>query len=325
VQVAVVQTDGELRVRLGAVTSNAVTATFATPTPYDIGAKLVLRNAIADKISKLGPPPSHDIVQAIPTSAQIRELLAERLVELAGALRMPVFTPQSPGPDEIDLTTFVETTVAQQALALQLVPLADGTPCDTPDLFAEADGFAVAIARPEVDKMMKPIVDGASGDRHIEGYDITVSSLSATLHDPDTHDQVRGHIWIDGTAEVHVDCWADPDVDFSGPIYLAPQMDADGKIVFTADAGQFGADDPCCADVDPAKIAALIQGKQSAPVALPKNFSGVGELTLGVTRADIFAAGVVVQGTLDVVTTHELQASGLRRGGFWANEPAAGG
>jgi hypothetical protein len=317
IRVGVTQTDGELRVELSNVASGDVTVTFASSTIYDIPAK----------ISQVGPLPDHDIVQTMPTSAEIRDAMADRLVELAGGLEMPVFTPEPPtGADDIDLTTFVATTVAQAVLALQLEPRNDGTVCDTPDVFAGTTGFAIAVADVEVNRMLEPIVEGAKGDRTVEGYDMTVHDLTATLSDPGTHGEARGHIWIEGGTEVHVDCWFDPDIDFWGPVFLVPEMDADGRIVFRADAGGFGADDPCCADVDPAQIAALIEGEQSAPVLLPRNFSGVGELSLGVTGAEIFAAGVVVQGTLDVLTTHALKASGVgRKMRFWASEPAAGG
>jgi hypothetical protein len=59
---------------------------------------------------------------------------------------------------------------------------------------------------------------------------------------------------------------------------------------------------------------------------MPKDFSGVGELDLSFTEADIFAAGIVVHGGLTVVTSHALHTSSLRRAlAFWIGEQAGGG
>jgi hypothetical protein len=317
-----------LRIKLGSVHAADVTVTFATPPSnpiYAIASRTALSNGIASKISSMGPPPDHDIVQALPTSAEIRGTIADRLVAFAAGLGIPVFTPQPPQPGEIDLTTFDPATVDQKVLALQLVPLADGTLCDGVTAFAHDTGFAVAVAKPEVDTMLQPMLSGNLGDRNIDGHDITVNRLDGTLSDPGDHGQARGHIWIDGSAEVHVDCWPDPDIDFSGPIFLTPEMDTDGKVSFTADAGSFTATDTCCAHVDPATIPSLIAGKKSLPIALPSNFGQVGELHLGVTEAEIFAAGIVVHGTLDVISSSALHADALRKTLYWFSEPSGGG
>lgn len=207
---------------------------------------------------------------------------------------------------------------------MQLVPLADGTPCDAPNVFAQADGFAIAIARPEVERIMQPLLDNNTGDRTAEGYDITVNNLSGTLSDAGEHSQTEGHIWIEGSVTVHVDCWPDPDVDFWGPVTLTPSVNTDNKIVFTAHAGGFDADDPCCGDVDPSQIQALIEGEQSTPVALPDNFTDVGRLTLGVTDDEIFSAGIVVHGTLAVTTETQMQTEAIRKTLYWYNDDAGG-
>jgi hypothetical protein len=321
VLVAVQQNDGEIRAKLSNVQSSDVTVTFVSSSSYDVGAKFVLSNQMAAKLRSFG-----DQSEPMPTNAEIQALITERLLATAPLLVIPVFTPSAPNPGEIDLTTFVPTTVNQQVLALQLVPRNDGTPCDPPDVFAGADGFAVAIAKVEVDSMLQPLLDASKGDRTAGGYDMTVTRLDGRLSDPGEDSQARGHIWIDGNTEVHVDCWPDPDVHFWGPIFLKVEKKQDGTLVFTADAGGFDADNPCCGDVDPAQIAQLIQGEQSAPIALPNSYTGVGEINLNVAEdADIFKAGVVVDGTLDVVTTHALQGQTIRRAIYWATEPSSGG
>jgi hypothetical protein len=324
VEVETDTTAGEVRAKLAAVQSSDVTVTFATASAYDFVARPMLAAAIAARIRGLAVDPIE-----IPTAAEVQATIAGRIVELASTLEVPVFTPDAPAAGELDLTTFVPTTLAQQVLALQLEPLGDATPCDAPDVFATNTGFSLAVAAVEVNPKLESITSANNGlheDAGGSGYDVTVSNLAGVLSDPGEHGQADGHVWITGDAEVHVDCWADPDIEFWGPVFLSPHEDIDEQLFFTADVGNFGADDPCCADVDPGQIAALVQGQESERIPMPKDFSGVGELDLTFTEADIFAAGIVVHGGLTVVTAHALHASSLRRAlAFWIGEQAGGG
>jgi hypothetical protein len=68
----------------------------------------------------------------------------------------------------------------------------------------------------------------------------------------------------------------------------------------------------------------MIEGDQSTPIALPKNFTDVGELTLGVTEAKIFAAGIVVHGTLAITTESQLHEASLRKTLYWYSDDAGG-
>jgi hypothetical protein len=313
------QAAGELRVKLSAVDQNDVDVVFVPPVNslYSAQVTTSVKQRVADKINNFP-----DQVEAIPTEADVRTLVEAQLVDLADDLIIPLFTPASPGPGEVDMTTFVPTTLAGQALALQLEPL--GIPCDAPDMFAQSDGFSIAIAAVKVNEMMQVILDNNEGDRTVQGYDMTVNDLTGVLENASDHGQSEGHVWIQGNVDVEVDCWFDPNIDFEGPIFLDPSMDGDGNLLFTARAGGFTADDPCCADVDPADIADLIEGEQSTPVKMPTNFANVGELTLGVTSAVISSAGIVVHGTLVVVTSSELHASAVRKTLIWFNEMAGG-
>jgi hypothetical protein len=320
ITVTVEHLDGILRVKLSTITAASVDITFVNTTIYDIGTKPILKNQIAAKLSAMG-----DQEQTFPNNAEVSAMIQDRVIEFANGLEIPIFTPQPPAdPAQIDLTNFVPTTIEAKVLALQLTPLEDGTVCDMPIVFSEETGFALAISAVEANKIIKPIVDNNIGDHHISGYDMTVNSLSAVLHDPDGHDGAKGHIWIDGEVEVHVDCWFDPTIAFWGPIYLNPIKNPDQTVAFTADAGSFGADDPCCADVDPAQIADLIEGTQSTTFALPSNFSGVGTLQIEITSAEIFAAGIIVHGTFDVMTNLETHTNSLEKTLYWFSDRAGG-
>lgn len=325
VKVAIAQSDGELRIKLSQVVAGDVTVVLLTPPSNPavaLAAPIMLQNAIANRLRTLAPPPSHDIIQPLPKAADVKGMVESRLVEFAKDLTMPLFSPTPPAdPADIDLTAFEPATVGQQALALQFAPRGDGTSCDPPDVFTAAgDGFAIAVADVEVNRMLTPIIEGAKGDRHVQDHDITVERLTGDLADPGDHGQAKGHVWIDGMAEVHVDCWADPDIDFSGPIFLKATKQGDDKLVFEAEAGAFTAEDDCCADVDPATIANLISGEQSTPFLIPTQFGKVGTLDWTPGDVDISKAGVVVHSTL-TVTAMSLSLPGGGHGRpYWDNE-----
>lgn len=316
VSIPVEQGDGYIRIKLSAVQDSDVTISFASSSIYDFFAKPVLASNIASKLRSLG-----DQDQTFPSDGQIRDMISERLVLFAHNLSIPVFTPQPPDDAaSIDLTTFTPTTIDQQALALQLAALEDGTPCDVPTVFVQPTGFALAISVVEANQMLSSITQNNLGNRTVDGYDITINSLSAVLSDPGEHGVVEGHLWIEGEFTVHIACWPDPDISFHGPVFLTPVMNTDGTVVFTAQAGNFDADQPCCAHVSPAEIAALISGSQSTPVKLPQDFSGVGQLNLSLTSADIFADGIVVNGSFGITTMNVLHRNAIQKTLFWFND-----
>ena len=320
VSIDVVHGDGFLILRMSDVQSSDVTVTFASSSLYDVFAKAALANNIATKFRSFG-----DQQQDFPNNSQVQGMIADRLIAFAGSLRIPAFTPQPPAnPTDIDLTTFIPTTVNQQALALQLVALGDGTVCDAPNVFTQPTGFSLAISPAEATRLMGPITTANLGDRHVDGYDITLNHLNIALSDPGEHEQVKGHLWASGDFDVHVDCWPDPNLSFSGPIFLTPQMNTDGTVVFTAQAGNFTSSDACCSHLDPSQIAALISGTQSTPFVLPSNFSGVGTLALSVTSADIFAAGIVVNGDFSVTTNSLLHKNETLETTIWFFDSAGG-
>lgn len=320
VTVSVERTEGHIKLKLSTVQASDVVVSFINSSIYDIAAKPMLASNIASKLQTFG-----DQGEDFPSSSEVNGMISERLVMFASALQIPFFTPKTPSdPSQIDLTTFVPTTLNQQALALQVEALSDGTPCDTPDVFTPSTGFAIAISKQEADALIQSITQANLGDRHVDGHDITMNHLTATLSDPGEHGQTKGHLWITGDFDVHVDCWPDPNISFSGPIFLTPQMNPDGTVVFTAQAGNFSSSDACCANLDPQQIAALIQGKQSTPVALPTDFSGIGKLDLSVTSADISKQGIVVNGTFKITTNSLLNAQAIRKTLFWFMETAGG-
>jgi hypothetical protein len=317
---------GRIRARLDNVQQADVTVTFVTAgNPiYDAGAKILLAQQIATRLRAITDPEV-----AIPTATQVHDAVADRIVALSVDLKVPVFTPPVPLTGEVDFTTFVPTTVNSQVLALQVEPRNDGTLCDTPDVVTGAADFSIAVAAIEVQPKLQTITQSQIGMHNNfagSGHDVDVKTLDGTLSDPGDHGQTEGHVWISGSADVSVDCWPDPTIHFSGPVFLDPHTDPDGKLFLTARAGNFDADKPCCGNVDPDTIKTLVAGQESDRFAIPSGFSGVGQLTLTFTAARIFAAGLVVDGSLAVLTTHALNAAGVRSSAdWWFGEQAGGG
>lgn len=321
--VPVQRADGMITVQLSQVTGADVTVVFASPNLYTIAAtgSGLLQNQVAAAMNALPDP-----VQDTPKQQDVKDLIAAQLVQYGDGLLIPMLKTMPPAnPGDMDLTTFVPTTLGGQALALQIEP--QPVPCDVPDFFVVASQFAVSVDKERCDAMIQPVIAAENGrTRNIQGHDVTVSGLSATLSDPGDHGVAAGHIWISGEATVHIDCWPDAHINFSGPITITPETQADGSVRFHPHAGQFTADDPCCASVDPAQIGQLIEQDDYPPIAgLPSNFTGVGMIQITANAADIFAAGIVVRGDLAVATTHSLEANVIQHNMFWHNEPPGGG
>ncbi|MEM1177719.1 MAG: hypothetical protein AAGM22_05210 [Acidobacteriota bacterium] len=314
---------GELRVRFDQVTSSSVTVVFspslsALHRPF---AEAEVKGEVAATLSAFDTE-----TQAIPTAPDLTSMIADELAAYAQDFVVAYDMPQPADPESIDISTFEPATQAG-ALLLLLEPLGDATPCDAVDPFVGSDGFSLVLSEPAVRPFLQQVRDTVEGSsREIQGHTVRVTSISATLSDPDpAHDPARGHLWIEGNADVEIDCWPDAGVDFWGPVYLAPRHQPDG-LYFDATTGEFGAeDDTSCEDVDPNDVAALIDSERFGPFdGLPTEFGGVGAVDLEVMTVDIFAAGMVLHGSFALTTLTQLSAGLAERRTFWAHEGAAG-
>jgi hypothetical protein len=319
--VPVAMADGSITVQLSQVTGANVTIDYASPNLFTIGGATLIANQFAAKFAALG-----DLVQQTPSTAQVNDAIAAQLVQYGSALSIPIFKPTPPAsPTDMDLTTFVPTTVATQVLALQLQQQA--IPCDTPDVFFNGSAFAVSVDLDKCNSIIQPVVASENNtEQNIQGHDVTLSNLTATLANPGDNGVADGHIWLTGEATVHLTCWPDAHINFSGPLTLTPDVD-NGNIKFQAHAGTFQADNPCCGSVDPNAISSFIESQQNYPPisGLPSNFAGVGQININPTNVDIFAAGLVIRGDLTVLTTRSLNSGFIKHDAFWFNEPPGGG
>jgi hypothetical protein len=324
VAIPVQQTDGLITVQLSTITAANTSIDYASPNLYTTAGDPVIRDKVAQRLAALG-----DLSQSFPDSSQVKDAIASELINYALALKAPLFKgahPANPAdPSQMDLSTFVPTTVNQQVLALQIEPL--GTPCDTPDVFTGSDPFAVSVSQDRVNPMLQQVVTQTEGTtQHVSGHDVDVHDMTAVLSDPGEHGFAPGHIWIAGIATVHIDCWPDPDIHFSGPLTLTAEMQTDGGVIFHGHAGHFNADNPKCASVNPDEIASAIEAASNQKITgLPSDFAGVGHISITVGPVDISRQGVIIRGTLTIQTLHQLNANQIQQGMYWYSEPAGGG
>lgn len=186
-----------------------------------------------------------------------RELLRNEIADYMKSRRFPVYTPKS-GDPEVPLATPVGFLLPGDGVLAILMNRRTGAAADdfAPDNFLGAHQVALAVGRAKVDEIIAsaindefPGVNNGGFEVHNEEGDATLYKLAVTPSDPGTHDQSEGHLWTTGEAEVHIDCWPDPDVSFDGPIFLRVQLtetDTECSMEIQPEVGDFDFDQSCC-------------------------------------------------------------------------------
>lgn len=190
------------------------------------------------------------------TESAAKELMASEIASYAGTKRFPMYTPQSGDPD-VPLSTPVGFLLPADGVFAVLMNRRDSSVDDfAPENFLGADQVALAVGRAQLDDMIQKAMneqfpgvnDGGSEVETDEGT-ATLYTLTVTPSDAGEHDQAEGHLWAEGTAEVHIDCWPDPDVSFSGPILLRVQVTEtpeECSMEVKPEMGDFDAGQSCC-------------------------------------------------------------------------------
>jgi hypothetical protein len=191
------------------------------------------------------------------TEASAKLLIAQEAAAYLGDKKYPMYTPDSGDPDEPLATPVGFLLPADEVLAI-LINRRSGTAADdhAPDNFVGDGELALAVGRGKLDEIIAESIDSAfpdlkNGSQFIstdEG-DADLKSLTVTPSDPGAHDESRGHLWAEGEAEVHIDCWPDPDVTFAGPIFLnviVNETDETCSMEIDPEMGEFDAGQSCC-------------------------------------------------------------------------------
>ncbi|CAN7437813.1 hypothetical protein LJR225_002886 [Phenylobacterium sp. LjRoot225] len=191
------------------------------------------------------------------TEASAKAVIAAEAAAYLADKRYPMYTPDSGDPDEPLATPKGFLLPADGVLAI-LMNRRSGTEADDvpPDNFLGGGSLALAVGRAKLDEIIAASIDSAfpdlkNGSQFIETEegDADLKRLTVTPSDPGAHDEARGHLWAEGEAEVHIDCWPDPDVTFSGPIFLnvvVTETDETCSIEIDPEMGEFDAGQSCC-------------------------------------------------------------------------------
>jgi len=171
-----------------------------------------------------------------------------------------------------------------------------------------------------------PGVNNGGSEVSTEEGTATLYTLTVTPSDPGEHGEAEGHLWAEGTAEVHIDCWPDPDVSFSGAILLhvvTTETDEECSMEVKPEMGSFDAGQSCCdvfidilipvvgivmlivvesmIDKVGGELAADFAGKQARNIeAIPPFVAGVAELQACLEDLRVSSQGLVFPGKLRI-------------------------
>lgn len=267
------------------------------------------------------------------TDSTAKTLLAAEIAAYASDKRFPMYTPRS-GDPEVPLSTPVGFLLPADGVLAVLMNRRDSSVADfAPDNFLGGNQVALAVGRAALDEMIQRAMNEQFPGVNDGGSEVTTDEGSATLYtlsvtpsDPDTHDQSEGHLWASGTAEVHIDCWPDPDVSFDGPIFLRvvlTETDEECSMRIEPEMGEFDAGQSCCdvfidilipvvgivmliviesmIDKVGGELAADFAGQQARNIeAIPPFVAGVAELQACLESLSVSSQGLVFPGKLRI-------------------------
>jgi hypothetical protein len=193
------------------------------------------------------------------TQAAAEERITAEIADYLRPLRFGLFTPRSNEPGVVLSSPVGFLLVASETLAV-LITRRHGGPADdvAPDDFRGSNDVALAVGRECViaksDAIILARFPGVNGG---DGYlfereegTATLKTVHAAPENDGAHGKNPGHLWVTGEAEVHIDCWPDPDVSFSGPVYIDATEHPDDPegcwLELQPRAGEFDVSESCC-------------------------------------------------------------------------------
>lgn len=186
---------------------------------------------------------------------QIRLEIADYVKDLTFGL----FTPRSTEPGVVLTSPVGFLLPASDTLAV-LITRRTGTAADdvAPEDFRAGKDVALAAGREliiarsdEIIATAFPGVNGGGGSEiHRPQGNATLNTCHAVPENDGAHGKNPGHLWVTGEAEVHIDCWPDPDVTFSGPVFVDATQHPDDPagcwLELQPRAGEFDVGESCC-------------------------------------------------------------------------------
>ncbi|MBA3811769.1 MAG: hypothetical protein H0X27_09060 [Caulobacteraceae bacterium] len=211
-----------------------------------------LKPLLIDRLAQFNP-----VKEPWFTEAFAEQVLAQEAAAYLAGRKYPMYTPQSGDPNH-PLSAPVAFLLPADGVLAILFNRRTGTAADdaAPDNFLGGGQLALAIGRALLDETIAsaistafPGIESGDSDLHTAHGDATLHTLTVTPSDPGDHGQAEGHLWSDGTATVHIPCWPDPDVSFSGPIFLrmiVTETDQTCDATIDPVMGDFSVGESCC-------------------------------------------------------------------------------
>ncbi|MGA8029829.1 MAG: hypothetical protein WB992_22020, partial [Bryobacteraceae bacterium] len=307
-------------------------------------AESMLQPLAVNAISSFGPLPP----QPIPNQAEAVSAIQQQAAAYISQRKFGIYTPMS-GQNQIQLTTPVGfLLVADGVLAILMNRRDSSVPDFAPDDFLAGGQLAMAVGQAKVQELIDSAVNTqfpglSSGGAPLstpQGHG-TLTSLSVVPEDSGDNGATPGHLWTTGSATVHIPCWFDSHVNFSGPIFIDTTLDQSNNqctLKFQARAGHFNIGQNCCtvfedlivpivgwimlavtqnmiSSVGGSLASQIAQGQTSIIHPIPPVVTGIAQVSACLTSLNIFSAGFVFPGTIGIVrlTTsfQELQAARL--------------
>jgi hypothetical protein len=342
----IVQTDTSVSVDMASEPSDPALATVIDFDGSNPAESIVISNLKPLVIGQLGG--FGTITEPWFTETSAKTVIAQETAAYLADKRYPMYTPQSGDPN-ITLSTPVGFLLPAANVLAILMNRRSGTAMDdqAPDDFTGGQELALAVGRGKLDDMIQaailktfPGIENGSSDIHTSQGDATLHSITVTPSDPTDHGQNEGHLWAEGEAEVHIDCWPDPDVSFAGPIFLRVSVTEDPQtctMTVNPVAGDFDVDESCCSvfldllipvvglimlvvientiNEVGGELATDLAAKQAQQIqAVPPVVVGVAELQSCLEGLNVSSQGLVFPGKLrvrrDGTSFEDLDASG---------------
>lgn len=281
------------------------------------------------------------------TEADAKLALAEETAAYLSGRRFPVYTPHSGDPARPLASPVGFLLPADGVLAILLNRFDTSVADAAPDAFLGSNDLALATSRRLLDETIAnairdrfPGLDAGASEIHTDQGDATLKSLTVTPSDPGTHGEAEGHLWTSGEAEVHIDCWPDPDISFDGPIFLrllVTETPETCDFIVQPVMGEFDAGQSCCDvfvdliipvvgwimlgviesmidEVGGELAAEFAEGEAQQVQPIPPVVFGVAELQACLEAISVSSQGLMMPGKLRIrregTSFEDLQSSG---------------
>lgn len=171
-----------------------------------------------------GPVPSVEYIREAGKNAAA--------ISISGMADIPVYTPPE-NLGGVEVRDVTPLTLPPGVLAIKInSQLPSGSPAGEPSNFLpEGRQMAVAVSSQLVQKFIDEAITtkyGASYPALIPNCEEEVGRKIWLTGKP-TMTMEDGRFWLSGQVKIEVDCWPDPEADFSGPVTL--NIDGSGNVV----------------------------------------------------------------------------------------------